>query len=98
MPEAHYSVTIQRPIGAVFEYVADGEKGSEWRPGVLEITRVSGSGVATLPSSSIVKRTLGAFVFYRSAHVRSMVSTKGDGRRPDECRSRVIAASGRPVG
>ncbi len=47
MPEAHYSVTIQRPIGAVFEYVADGEKGSEWRPGVLDITRVSGSGVGT---------------------------------------------------
>ena len=47
MPEAHYSVTIQRPIGAVFEYVADGEKASEWRPGVLDITRLSGSGVGT---------------------------------------------------
>lgn len=47
MPEAHYSVTIQRPVDAVFDFVADGEKGSEWRPGVLDIARISGSGVGT---------------------------------------------------
>ncbi len=47
MPEAHYSVTIQRPVSAVFEYVADGEKSSEWRPGVLDISHDAGSGMGT---------------------------------------------------
>ena len=45
MPEAKYSVTIRRPVEAVFAFVADGEKGPQWRPGVVDIKRVSGDGV-----------------------------------------------------
>jgi carbon monoxide dehydrogenase subunit G len=47
MPKAIYAVTIRRPPAAVFAFLADGEKGSRWRPGVLDIQRVSGDGVGT---------------------------------------------------
>lgn len=47
MPQAKYSVTVRRPAEAVFAFVADGEKCPQWRPGVLDIKRVSGDGVGT---------------------------------------------------
>jgi uncharacterized protein YndB with AHSA1/START domain len=50
MPQASYSVTINRPVADVFAYVADGENCKEWRPGVLDIKRAGGStagGVGT---------------------------------------------------
>ena len=53
MPEAQHSVTIQRPIDAVFDYVADGEKGPAWRPGVLDVQRLSGDGVGTTYSQGV---------------------------------------------
>jgi uncharacterized protein YndB with AHSA1/START domain len=47
MAQASYSVTIARPVETVFAFVADGERCPEWRPGVLDIKRVSGSAVGT---------------------------------------------------
>ena len=47
MPEATYSVTIERLVGDVFAFVADGEKCPQWRPGVIDIKHVSGQGVGT---------------------------------------------------
>jgi carbon monoxide dehydrogenase subunit G len=47
MAQASYSVTIARPVETVFAFVADGERCPEWRPGVLDIKRVSGSAVDT---------------------------------------------------
>lgn len=47
MPQATYSVTIRRPVDDVFAFVADGEKCPQWRPGVLDIKRVSGDGLGT---------------------------------------------------
>jgi uncharacterized protein YndB with AHSA1/START domain len=47
MPEAKYSVTVRRPVESVFAFVADGEKCPQWRPGVIDIERVSGHGVGT---------------------------------------------------
>lgn len=44
MPHAHHSVTIARPVEAVFAFVTDGEKCLQWRSGVLDITRASGDG------------------------------------------------------
>ena len=44
MPQARYSVVIGRPPDAVFSFVADGERGTEWRPGVLDVKRASGDG------------------------------------------------------
>ena len=43
MPQASYSVTINRPVGDVFAFVADGEQCPRWRPGVLDITRAGGA-------------------------------------------------------
>lgn len=48
MPQASNSITINRPIEAVFDFVADGEKCPQWRPGVTDIKRVSGEGVGTI--------------------------------------------------
>ena len=50
MPQATYSVTINRPVADVFAYVANGENCKEWRPGVLDIIRAGGEmidGVGT---------------------------------------------------
>jgi uncharacterized protein YndB with AHSA1/START domain len=45
MPSASHSVTIARPVDQVFAFVADGENAMRWRPGVLDVRHVSGSGV-----------------------------------------------------
>lgn len=41
MPHAEHTVTISRPVGDVFSYLADGTHNREWRSGVLEIERTS---------------------------------------------------------
>jgi len=48
MPSAQKSVTINRPIDAVFAYVTDGMNGAKWRPGVLDTEHVSGTGVGAV--------------------------------------------------
>jgi carbon monoxide dehydrogenase subunit G len=47
MAQASYSVTINRPPEDVFAFVADGERCPEWRPGVIDIKKISGEGVGT---------------------------------------------------
>ncbi|MDQ6773267.1 MAG: SRPBCC family protein [Candidatus Dormibacteraeota bacterium] len=47
LPQASSETTIARPRGEVFAYLADAEHDGEWRPGVIEVTRVSGDGVGT---------------------------------------------------
>ena len=44
MPHAQRSVTIARPVDAVFAYLTDGEKCPQWRSSVLDIARVAGDG------------------------------------------------------
>ncbi|OLE30849.1 MAG: hypothetical protein AUG44_00210 [Actinobacteria bacterium 13_1_20CM_3_71_11] len=41
MPHAENTVTIERPIGDVFAYLADGTNNPHWRAGVLSIERTS---------------------------------------------------------
>jgi uncharacterized membrane protein len=48
MPEAQHSVTINLPVEAVFAYVLDGENCTAWRPGVIDIKRVSGEGAGAI--------------------------------------------------
>jgi uncharacterized membrane protein len=48
MPEAQHEVTIQLPVEAVFAYVLDGENCPAWRPGVVDIKRVSGQGAGAI--------------------------------------------------
>ncbi len=45
MPEARHQVTIRRPAGEVFAFIADGLNGPKWRSGILDIAHTSGSGV-----------------------------------------------------
>jgi uncharacterized membrane protein len=48
MPHAQHSVTIQMPVETVFAYILDGENCPAWRPGVLDIKRVSGNGAGAI--------------------------------------------------
>lgn len=45
MAAARQQVTIRRSPGDVFAFVADGLNGPRWRPGILDIAHVSGTGV-----------------------------------------------------
>lgn len=53
MTHAEHRVTIQRPAPDVFAYLADGEKCTEWRSGVIEIKKVSGDGVGAHYKQSV---------------------------------------------
>src|SRR4029077_14640516 len=48
MPSSQHSVTIRRPLGEVFAFVADGENAMRWRPGVLDVSRQSGEGLGAI--------------------------------------------------
>lgn len=48
MLSAQHEVTIARPASDVFAYVADGLNGPKWRPGVLDVSLVSGAGVGAV--------------------------------------------------
>jgi uncharacterized protein YndB with AHSA1/START domain len=45
MPEESNTITIARPVGDVFAFLADAENDKQWRGGVIEMTRTSGQGV-----------------------------------------------------
>lgn len=53
MAHAEHRVTINRPAADVFAYFADGEKGPEWRSGIIEIRKVAGDGVGTQYKQSV---------------------------------------------
>ena len=48
MPSAQHSVSIRRPVGEVFAFVADGENARRWRPGVLDVSHQSGEGLGAI--------------------------------------------------
>ena len=80
MPQAQHTVTINRPVDAVFAFVADGEKCPQWRPGVLDIKRVSGDGgVGTR--------------YAQGVSGRSSLSTTTTLVSGESCLSRIAAAS-----
>ena len=45
MASASGTVIIARPPAEVFAFLADGENGLKWRPGVLDISHISGEGL-----------------------------------------------------
>ena len=45
---AKHSTTISRRIGEVFAFVADGENATQWRSGVLDVSRESGEGLGAI--------------------------------------------------
>ena len=48
MPSARHQVTIARPAADVFAFIADGLTSPQWRPGVMDVALVSGSGVGAV--------------------------------------------------
>jgi uncharacterized membrane protein len=48
MLSATHTVTIHRPAGEVFAFIADGTTAPRWRQAVLDIALVSGSGVGAI--------------------------------------------------
>src|SRR6266571_2127839 len=49
VPSAQSTVTISRPVGEVFAFLADGENNRLWRPAVREIHREGGApGVGSI--------------------------------------------------
>ncbi len=48
MPSATRTLSINRPIGEVFDYLADGTNAKQWRPGVLDVAHVSGEGIGAV--------------------------------------------------
>jgi uncharacterized protein YndB with AHSA1/START domain len=53
MPSAERTVTINRPVGEVFTFVADGRNAKLWRSGVLDVDLVSGQGVGARYSQGV---------------------------------------------
>ncbi len=47
MPQGQRSVTIQRPVKAVFAFLADGANLPRWRPGEIVVEHVAGEGIGT---------------------------------------------------
>jgi carbon monoxide dehydrogenase subunit G len=45
MPSSSHSTIVPAPPDVVFAFIADVENAKAWRPGVLDITRTSGSGL-----------------------------------------------------
>jgi uncharacterized protein YndB with AHSA1/START domain len=43
MAHAEASITINRPVQEVFEYILDGANNARWRPGVTDVKRASES-------------------------------------------------------
>jgi uncharacterized membrane protein len=48
MPAAERTITIDRPVSAVFDYVADGANAPRWRSGVLDVELASGAGLGAI--------------------------------------------------
>jgi carbon monoxide dehydrogenase subunit G len=48
MPSASHRLIIGRSPADVFAFVADGLNGPKWRPGVIDVALVSGSGVGAI--------------------------------------------------
>ena len=91
MPHAEESITINRPINNVFNFVLDGTNNPLWRPAVLDIERVPGK-----PS--------GAGAVYKQG-LKGPGGRRIDGDyeivecQPDELiRFQVIAGPARPTG
>jgi uncharacterized membrane protein len=53
MPSAERTITINRPVEEVFNFLADGRNATHWRPGVLDVDLVSGSGLGARYSQGV---------------------------------------------
>ena len=91
MPHAEESITINRPVSAVFNFVLDGTNNALWRPAVLDIERVTGKPSGT---GAVYKQGLKGPGGRRIDGDYEIVEC-----RPDELiRFQVIAGPARPTG
>ena len=48
MPSAERTVSIRRPVDQVFRFLADGRTATQWRSGVLDVSKTSGEGLGAV--------------------------------------------------
>jgi uncharacterized membrane protein len=48
MPSAERTISIRRPVDQVFKFLADGRTATQWRSGVIDVSRISGEGVGAV--------------------------------------------------
>jgi len=48
MPSAERTISIRRPVDQVFRFLADGRTATQWRSGVIEVSKASGDGVGAV--------------------------------------------------
>lgn len=53
MPSAERTITINRPVEEVFNFLADGRNAMHWRSGVLDVDLVSGPGLGARYSQGV---------------------------------------------
>ncbi len=91
MPHAEASVTIARPVKAVYDFVLKGENNGLWRPSVLDVERVPGKPGVT---GAVFKQGLKGFLGRRTAadyELLQCVPSKS-------IKFRVLAGPARPTG
>lgn len=91
MAHADYSVTINRPVKTVFDFVIDGEKNPLWRPMVADIRLVSGTAGSI---GAVYKQGLKGPGGRRIDGDYEIVELKAN----KLMRFRVIAGPARPIG
>lgn len=48
MPSAERTVSIRRPVDQVFRFLADGRTATQWRSGVIDVSKSSGDGLGAV--------------------------------------------------
>jgi uncharacterized membrane protein len=48
VPSAERTISIRRPVDQVFRFLADGRTATQWRSGVIEVSKASGDGVGAV--------------------------------------------------
>ena len=48
MPSAERTISIRRPVDQVFRFLADGRTATQWRSGVLDVSKTSGDGLGAV--------------------------------------------------
>jgi uncharacterized membrane protein len=48
VPSAERTISIRRPVDQVFRFLADGRTASQWRSGVIDVSKASGEGVGAV--------------------------------------------------
>ncbi|MBV9486757.1 MAG: SRPBCC family protein [Frankiaceae bacterium] len=48
MPTAERTISIRRPVDQVFRFLADGRTATQWRSGVIDVSKLSGDGLGAV--------------------------------------------------